>query len=106
MMMMLNYSAYAPFNKLMNTLEEKGFMPKGSKPTVCKVGDSIQHAAEEDLSTPELAVWQVVVEYIIKPTRDLCVNLFTRPPSQNFNDYVSGEEDTVCVSGGQGQTRE
>jgi hypothetical protein len=38
MMMMLSYSAYAPFNKLMSTLEEKGFMPRGSRPTVCKVG--------------------------------------------------------------------
>jgi hypothetical protein len=37
MMLFMNYSAYLPFQKLMIALEDKGFVDKGSRPTIKKV---------------------------------------------------------------------
>jgi hypothetical protein len=37
MIMLLNYSAYLPFRKLMMVLEDKGFANKANRPTIRKV---------------------------------------------------------------------
>jgi lipoate-protein ligase B len=37
MMLLLNYTAYTPFGKLMRVLQAKGFVNKQDRPTVWKV---------------------------------------------------------------------
>jgi hypothetical protein len=45
MMLLLNYTAYTPFGKLMRVLQAKGFVNKDDRPTVMKVKRMIDTAS-------------------------------------------------------------
>jgi hypothetical protein len=109
MMLLLNYTAYTPFGKLMRVLQAKGFVNKDDRPTVWKVKQIPSYIASPshsnafrgaktrgmrstsiDRGAAVIAVAQVLVAYIYQPFVEFWTNLLTRSPAVNLREYVLG----------------